>query len=749
MRIALVTREYPPETAWGGIGSFYHSFATALAKADHAVEVFCQGLSDSGSSMMGGVLVHRVRAWKDGTGPGVGEPLAGNDDIGVFAFGLASAMLDAVARRHASAPFDIIEGHEHLGINALINNARLAGARTVTRYHTAYESLVKRRLVDWTPSATVRALERQAIHSADLRIATSDFIAGVTEADFDAPPAEALIFNLIDEPSAGPVAPPAEREDVILFVGRLVLNHKRPDLAVQAFAALAERFPTWRLEVAGADMDMPQGGTVWQHCASLLPDALKPRVRYHGTLPHAEVQALFGRAKILLAPSDFESFGLVAIEAMQAGCVPVVADETALIDWVADAQLIFARGRLGNLIERVEALLADPALIEAKSAACRSRALAAFTPSALLAQNIAAFERARAGAAPHRHVIDAVPAATSDDPLISVVIPSFNQGPFIGETIRSILDQDYPHIEVIVMDGGSTDATIEVLKGFPQITWISERDRGQTHAINKGMLLARGDIRAYLNSDDVYRPGAFRAIADIFRREPETQILVGNCDYIDEHSQVIGHLKAKFTGLQNLVRYGGWERFHCIPQQATFWRASLMSEVGLFDISRHMVMDYDYWMRAAQHADFRTVDQTLAAFRLMAGTKTVSRTDEMYDEEYEAFLRYRHVLPLPLRIRASLEARHGYADKLLMFAQHQILTLRLRRKPAGSLMRIAGLWPPYLLSARYILCVLHLTLTLVGSQDMAGQIHRRELARLERWKSGWSAWFQGKVGSAG
>src|ERR1700722_9795951 len=110
MRIALVTREYPPETAWGGIGSFYHSFATALASAGHAVEVFCQGLGDNGSGMTGGVLVHRVRAWRDGIGPGVGEPLAGNDDIGVFAFGLASAMLDAVARRHASAPFDIIEG---------------------------------------------------------------------------------------------------------------------------------------------------------------------------------------------------------------------------------------------------------------------------------------------------------------------------------------------------------------------------------------------------------------------------------------------------------------------------------------------------------------------------------------------------------------------------------------------------------------------------------------------------------------
>jgi len=657
--------------------------------------------------------------------------------------------LEAVQRRHAALPFDIIEGHEHLGINSLINNAKLPGVKTVTRYHTAYTSLVSRQLVDWPPSAVIRALERQSIHLSDLRIAISQFISEVNSEDFAAPPAEALIVNLADTPSAEHlVADMAAREDLILFVGRLVLNHKRPDLVIQAFAAVAERFPTLRLEVAGPDMDLPQGGTVWGHCLRLLPPALVGRVHYHGALPHAEVQTLYQRAKILIVPSSFEASPMVAAEAMRAACVPVVADKTGLVDLVGDMDLTFANGSLEGLYERLSVLLEDADLLRAKSSACHTRALTKLSTSALLGQNVAAYEQvlgidhsesATRRAPPER----LAPGGYADDPLISIVVPSFNQGPFIGETIRSILEQDYPSIEVIVMDGGSTDSTIEVLRRFPQITWLSEPDLGQTHAINKGMLLARGAIRAYLNSDDVYRPGAFRKVAEIFKNEPETNILVGNCDYIDEQSRVIGHLRAKFTGINAQVKYWGWERLHCIPQQATFWRASLMSEVGLFSTDLHFVMDYDYWMRIAKRTNFRTVDQTLAGFRLMAGTKTVSRTDEMYDEEYEAFRCFRHVLPPVQRLMASIGARRHYSGKLLMFAQHWILAERLRRRPARSLARMVKIWPLGMMSPAYVLCILHLALTTITPQERICRLHRWCLEWIDRSKRRLSYVLQG------
>jgi glycosyltransferase involved in cell wall biosynthesis len=753
MHIALVTREYPPDTAWGGIGSFYHYFSVALAAVGHSVEVFCQSISDERSVMTEGVLVHHVLGWHDGTRPGVPDPMAGNADIGVFAFGLASAMLDAVQRRHAVLPFDIIEGHEHLGINALINNAKLPGSKTITRYQSAYSSLVSRQLVDWPASAVIRSLERQSVRLADLRIATSQFISEVNAQDFAAPLAEALIVNLADNPSAEHlVADRGAREDLILFVGRMVLNHKRPDLVIQAFAALAERFPTLCLEVAGPDMDLPQGGTVWQHCLHLLPSTLTGRVHYHGALPPAKVQALYRRAKILIVPSSFEASPMVAIEAMRAACVPVVADKTGLVDLVGDMDLTFANGSLDGLCERLAALLGDTDLLRAKSSACHTRALTNLSTSALLGQNIVAYERVlgtdrctslTGRAAPERPA----PAGNANDPLISIVVPSFNQGAYIGETIRSILEQDYPNIEVIVMDGGSTDSTIEVLRRFPQITWFSEPDLGQTHAINKGMLLARGAIRAYLNSDDVYRPGAFRKIVEIFRNEPETKILVGNCDYIDEKSAVIGHLRAKFTDIRALVQYWGWERLHCIPQQATFWRASLMSEVGLFNTELGFVMDHDYWLRVAMRTNFRTVDQTLAGYRLMAGTKTVSRTDEMYDEEYEEFRRFRYVLPPLQRLIASMCARRHYGGKLLMFAQHWILAVHLRRKPARTLLRVAKIWPIFVISPSYLLCILHLALTPIESQEQLGPFHRRQLEQIDRLKRRFSSLFQGKLRS--
>ena len=752
MHVALVTREYPPDTAWGGIGTFYYYFSVALATEGHSVEVFCQSVSDERSVMTEGVLVHHVLGWHGGTPPGVPEPMAGNIDLGIFAFGLASAMLDAVQRRHAVLPFDIIEGHEHLGINALINNAKLPGAKTVTRYHTAYYSLVSRQLVDWPESEVIRSLERQSVHLADLRISASEFISKVNAQDFAAPPADVLIFNLLDNPPAGAaVEGRVGREDLILFVGRLVLNHKRPDLVIQAFAALAERFPTWRLELAGPDMDLPQGGTVWQDCFRLLPPSLAGRVHYHGALTHAQVRVLYGRAKILVVPSSFESFGMVAIEAMRVGCVPLVADRTALVDLVGDRDLTFANGDLDELCERLAVLLDDMDFWRGKSAACRTRALTTFSTRVLLSQNVAAYERALATGQPTSGTGPAAPeyrarAGEADDPLISIVVPSFNQGPFISETIRSILEQDYPNIEVIVMDGGSTDSTIEVLRGFPQITWFSESDLGQTHAINKGMLMARGAIRAYLNSDDVYRPGAFRKVAKIFRNEPEIKILVGNCDYIDEKSRVIGHLRAKFTDIQALVQYWGWERLHCIPQQATFWRASLMSEVGLFATELHFVMDYDYWLRVAKRTNFRTVDQTLAGFRLMAGTKTVSRTDEMYDEEYEAFRRFRHVLPPVQRLMASARARRHYSGKLLMFTQHWILAVHLRRKPARMLLRVAKIWPVLVMSPTYLLCVLHLALTPIESQERIGRFHRRKLEQIDRLMRGPLRYFKAQFG---
>lgn len=728
MRVALVTREFPPDTAWGGIGSFYAHLARALRGLGLDVEVFCQSVSTERSENVDGVTVHHVLVRPNGEATAPSDPLAGLSDLGAFAQALAEAMLAAVRARHAEVPFDIIEGHEHLGISALIAEAGLPGVRTVARYHTTYHSLVSRGLVDWPESAHIRDLEHRAIHRSDFRITTSRFVDEITRQDFGAPPADAEIFNFVAE--AAPLANPPEREDLFAFVGRMVLGHKRPDLAATAFTRLGDALPSWRLEFAGPDMSHQGGASVWSLCEALIAPNLKDRVDYHGVLSPDDVRRLYRRAKVLIAPSAFESFGMVALEAMREGCVPVVSDRTALAEVVADPELTFRNGDVTSLTEVLERLAGDPALLAAKAESCKRRAVE--LTFKLAEKNAEAFSRFMS-VAPKNITLPG--KDLSNDPLISVVVPSYNQGPYIEETIRSILDQDYPNIEVIVCDGGSNDSTVSVLKKFGNaIRWVSEKDKGQTHAINKGILASRGRIVAYLNSDDVYRPGALRTVAEYFAANADTKIVVGNCDYIDQHSKIIGHIKARCDNVQDLVRYWGWDKWFAMPQQATFWRRSLMSEIGLFNTDLHMVMDFEYWLRAAQVTQIQTINQTFAAFRLVEGTKTVSRTHEMYREEFETFQRFKYVLPKKDRARVTREAKRHYAKKLIMMAQHYLLAANARRLSARLIWTAVKTWPLYALRPEVILCAGHLALSVVAPPRRLERMHRLGLRIAPVWR---------------
>jgi hypothetical protein len=288
-------------------------------------------------------------------------------------------------------------------------------------------------------------------------------------------------------------------------------------------------------------------------------------------------------------------------------------------------------------------------------------------------------------------------------PRIAIVTPSFNQGRYIEETIVSVLYQDYPNFEHVVMDGGSTDSTVAVLGKYPHLRWRSEPDEGQTHAINKGLLATTGEIVAYLNSDDVYRGGTFHAVARIFRTEPDVQIIVGNCDIIDENSTVKAHLRARAADLPALLQYWEWDRLHCIPQQSVFFRRSLLATVGLFDQRFHMVMDYQYWLRvlAAGHS-FRVIDQTLAAFRIVPTTKTGGRADEMYFEEYEASGEFRRRLPWPQRWRLAFGARRQVSRKMLDLAEHFLLSTPQGRRPLHFLWQSARFDPRTIFSRRYL-----------------------------------------------
>lgn len=730
MRIALVTREYPPETAWGGIGSFYAGLARALVEAGHEVEVFTQGLTQAGTERIAGIQVTRVLAFRDGFGPGMGGSQGGSDDLGLFALGLARAMHRAVTRRHAQAPFDIIESHEHLGIGAAINSDPALSALTVVRYHTAYDTLVRRAVVDWPASPLITALERAALENAAQRVAVSQSIDRIAGEDFGADPAQSVIPNFVD-------APPwqgrwTDKKNQILFVGRLVLNLKRPDIAVDAFVRFARRHPGWTLKLVGLDQEQDGIGSVWAHLSAQIPSDLKDRIDFLGARDPTEVFDLMAQSKAILVPSEFESFGLVVAEAMLHGCLPLVASGVATADIVPDVRLVRTRGSAEDFAAGLQILFGGDAQSETQELSSRVVAYAgkAFSQARLVEANIGLYQRmieARESRAAAR------PPATPGQPLVSVVIPNFNGARFLDETLASVVSQDYPNLEIILVDGNSSDHSLEIAAAYPQIQVISQPDRGQAHAINRGLLRARGDILAYLNSDDVYRPGAVSTVVAHFQKRPEARMLCGAADQIDARSGLIGDLIVpRFSGLSGVIRYWGWGRWHTLPQMACFWRREVVERVGLFDAGLHFVMDLDYWIRTARLFDIGTVPETLAAFRLVEGTKTVSSTDKMYAEEYATFLRYRNLLPPQERASASREARHHYSGKLLGWGEHLYLSEHLRRQGLGQARLAVSVDPARLFDPRVWFLAGNAALSVIGLGGWADRAHRRLLSVLPR-----------------
>jgi glycosyltransferase involved in cell wall biosynthesis len=225
---------------------------------------------------------------------------------------------------------------------------------------------------------------------------------------------------------------------------------------------------------------------------------------------------------------------------------------------------------------------------------------------------------------------------------ISIITPSFNHARFLPRTLESVQSQQHSadgrfEIEHIVVDGGSTDGTIEVLRGCgSEVRWVSEPDKGQADALNKGLAMATGDIVGWLNSDDVYDPGALAAVTDVMSVEPETQWVYGRVRIIDENDQEIRRWITRYKNRRmSTFSYEKLLSENWISQMGVFWRRAAGAEVGPFRTELHYCMDYDYWLRLGARWPGRFIDRSLGAFRWYRTSKSGADYLKQFREELE------------------------------------------------------------------------------------------------------------------
>ncbi len=213
---------------------------------------------------------------------------------------------------------------------------------------------------------------------------------------------------------------------------------------------------------------------------------------------------------------------------------------------------------------------------------------------------------------------------------VSIITPSYNQAEYLGQTLRSVIQQAYPNLEYIVVDGGSTDGSVEIIRRYEEhlAWWVSEPDRGQADAINKGLRRASGEIVAWLNSDDLYAPGAVAQAVQVFQNHPEVGLVYGNAVTFDQGGHPLNDLEFGDWGLEGLLA------FRIICQPAVFMRRTRLVEAGYLDESYHFLLDHHLWLRIARLAPTLHVPQVWAFARHHSQAKNVAQAAAFGEEAY-------------------------------------------------------------------------------------------------------------------
>lgn len=339
-----------------------------------------------------------------------------------------------------------------------------------------------------------------------------------------------------------------------------------------------------------------------------------------GYLPHKQVAALFSQATALVYFSLFEGFGVPLLEAFHHGTPVLCSNMTSLPEVGGDAVLACDPTDETAMAGLMKRIINEPGLGDSLSTKAKQRLL-----------TYDWIEPAKALRSAIERVSKNPPEYPQRQPLVSIVMPTRNHARFIREAIDSVLNQSYPNIELLVMDGVSTDNTVEILKSYgDRIRWISEPDTGQADAIKKGTDLLKGEVLAYLNSDDILLPYAIQTVVNYFNNNPECDMLYGRADYIDVNGNI--------TGTYNTAEYS-FERLMtdcCVCQPAAFWQRRIVDRIGPFDISLQTAMDYEYWLRMARFGGIiHHIQDNLAQSRLHEDAKTLAMRGKIYEEIFE------------------------------------------------------------------------------------------------------------------
>lgn len=271
-------------------------------------------------------------------------------------------------------------------------------------------------------------------------------------------------------------------------------------------------------------------------------------------------------------------------------------------------------------------------------------------------------------------------SATGDDPAaragggpsFSIVTPCLNAVKTLEATLESVGAQDYPLVEHIVVDGGSTDGTLEILRRHPDVRWVSEPDEGLSDAVNKGIAMATGDVIGWLNADDVYRPGALAAVAKAFEDQPSAEWAFGRCGIIDAGGDEI---RSGVTAYKNffLKRYSfGLHLTHnFVSAPATFVKRSAFDQVGLFDKRFKYSMDYDVWLRLGRRGRPVFIDAELASFRMAEGSLSMSGFETQFVEHLDSARPYAAEHPFAVRANAVISRLITTAYRAMRFLRRR------------------------------------------------------------------------------